>query len=101
MSPVKDVLQGCCWTRVCSVSLRAWMHGAKASRDDVTIAPSGGVTKWRYRVNFVSNLPKCPVPGRCYTALTEVSGTDTGTGSGTDVHIGTGVTGVDAVPNVP
>ena len=75
------------------VSLRSWMRGAKAPRDDLTI--------WRYRVDVIPYLPKCPVPGRCYTALTEVSGTDTGTGSGTDVHIGTGVTGVDAVPNVP
>ena len=49
------------------VSLRAWMRGAKAPRDDLTI--------WRYRVDVIPYLPKCPVPGRCYTELTEVSGT--------------------------
>ena len=48
-------LKGCCWTGMCGcVSLRAWMRGAEASKDDVTM--------WRYRVDLVPNLPKCPAP---------------------------------------
>ena len=46
------------------VSLRAWTHGTNAPGDDVTM--------WRYGVDVVPNLPKCPVPDRCCTELTEV-----------------------------
>ena len=85
-------LQACCWTGFCGVSVCAWMRGAKAPRDDVTM--------WRYRVDVAPNLPKSPTSIRCYTELISVRYryrccTDTGTGSCTDVN-----TGMDVVPNL-
>ena len=58
--------------------------------------PYFDVTMWQYRVD-VRNLPKRPgsVRYRCRCC------TDTGTNFGTDIHTGTGGTGIDVVPNLP